>query len=57
MKPVHPPVKKPPWLHKLEIPTGCQWFPNPSTITINPKMIMTMIVTTLIMANQNSRRP
>ncbi len=54
---MNPPVKNPPCDHKLEIPTGCQLLPNPRTITNNPRMIITIIVTTLIIANQNSNRP
>ena len=47
----------PPCDHKLEIPTGCPPFPIPNKINPNPAIIIKIIVTTLINANQNSNSP
>ncbi len=53
--PFTPPVKKPPCDHRLLNPVGFPPFPTPKKITMNPKIIIKIIVTTLIIANQNSR--
>lgn len=56
-KPFQPPAKKPPCAVKLAKPIGSPPLPKPKKITPSPTRIITMMVVTLIMANQNSSSP
>ncbi|SAQ48369.1 Uncharacterised protein [Klebsiella oxytoca] len=56
-KPFQPPAKKPPCSVRLLKPMECPPLPKPKKMTPSPTTIMTIMVVTLIMANQNSISP
>src|SRR5699024_8421267 len=56
-KPIQPLGIKPPCDHKLERPIASPPLPSPKKIKPNPAIIIKIIVTTFIIANQNSNSP